>query len=196
MQIAKTKLVSTASKPGQYTPQPLREVAVVGRSNAGKSSLVNTICNNKKLARVSSAPGKTRSINFYNIDSALMLVDLPGYGFAKRSGKEREDWGRLVDDYFAKSQTLLHLLLLCDIRHDASAGDLQMAEWLQHYQIPYTLIATKADKIAKSKRKPMAQRLAKQVGAEESICFSALDGAGKAEVLALLEAVSTAPLEG
>ena len=101
MQIAKTKLVSTAYKPGQYAPQPLREVAVVGRSNAGKSSLVNTICNNKKLARVSSAPGKTRSINFYNIDSALMLVDLPGYGFAKRSGKEREDWGRLVDDYFA-----------------------------------------------------------------------------------------------
>ena len=196
MQIAKTKLVSTAYKPGQYTPQPLREVAVVGRSNAGKSSLVNTICNNKKLARVSSAPGKTRSINFYNIDSALMLVDLPGYGFAKRSGKEREDWGRLVDDYFAKSQTLLHLLLLCDIRHDAGAGDLQMAEWLQHYQSPYTLIATKADKIAKSKRKPMAQRLAKQVGAEESICFSALDGTGKAEVLALLEAVSTAPLEG
>ena len=196
MQIAKTKLVSTAYKPGQYAPQPLREVAVVGRSNAGKSSLVNTICNNKKLARVSSAPGKTRSINFYNIDSALMLVDLPGYGFAKRSGKEREDWGRLVDDYFAKSQTLLHLLLLCDIRHDASAGDLQMAEWLQHYQIRYTLIATKADKIAKSKRKPMAQRLAKQVGAAQSICFSALDGAGKAEVLALLEAVSTAPLEG
>ena len=196
MQIAKTKLVSTAYKPGQYAPQPLREVAVVGRSNAGKSSLVNTICNNKKLARVSSAPGKTRSINFYNIDSTLMLVDLPGYGFAKRSGKEREDWGRLVDDYFAKSQTLLHLLLLCDIRHDAGAGDLQMAEWLQHYQIPYTLIATKADKIAKSKRKPMAQRLAKQVGAAQSICFSALDGAGKAEVLALLEAVSTAPLEG
>ena len=196
MQIAKTKLVSTAYKPGQYAPQPLREVAVVGRSNAGKSSLVNTICNNKKLARVSSAPGKTRSINFYNIDNALMLVDLPGYGFAKRSGKEREDWGRLVDDYFAKSQTLLQLLLLCDIRHDAGAGDLQMAEWLQHYQIPYTLIATKADKIAKSKRKPMAQRLAKQVGAAQSICFSALDGAGKAEVLALLEAVSTAPLEG
>ena len=86
MLLTKTKLVSTAYRPGQYDPQPLYEVAVVGRSNAGKSSLINTICNNKKLARVSSAPGKTRSINFYEMDGALMLVDLPGYGFAKRSG--------------------------------------------------------------------------------------------------------------
>ncbi len=110
MLLTKTKLVSTAYRPGQYDPQPLCEVAVVGRSNAGKSSLINTICNNKKLARVSSAPGKTRSINFYEMDAALMLVDLPGYGFAKRSGREREDWGRLVDDYFGRSQTLGRLL--------------------------------------------------------------------------------------
>lgn len=116
-----------------------------------------------------------------------MLVDLPGYGFAKRSGREREDWGRLVDDYFGRSQTLGHLLLLCDIRHDASQGDLQMVEWLLHYQIPYTLIATKADKIAKSKRKPMAAKLAKQVGAERFLCFSSLDGSGKQELAALLE---------
>ena len=187
MLLTKTKLVSTAYRPGQYDPQPLCEVAVVGRSNAGKSSLINTICNNKKLARVSSAPGKTRSINFYEMDAALMLVDLPGYGFAKRSGREREDWGRLVDDYFGRSQTLGHLLMLCDIRHDASQGDLQMVEWLLHYQIPYTLIATKADKIAKSKRKPMAAKLAKQVGAERFLCFSSLDGSGKQELAALLE---------
>ena len=121
------------------------------------------------------------------MDGTLMLVDLPGYGFAKRSGREREDWGRLVDDYFGRSQTLGHLLLLCDIRHDASQGDLQMAEWLQHYQIPYTLIATKADKIAKSKRKPLAAKLAKQVGTERFVCFSSLDGSGKQELASLLD---------
>ena len=189
MLLTKTKLVSTAYRPGQYDPQPLCEVAVVGRSNAGKSSLINTICNNKKLARVSSAPGKTRSINFYEMDAALMLVDLPGYGFAKRSGREREDWGRLVDDYFGRSQTLGHLLLLCDIRHDVSAGDVQMAQWLQYYGIPFTLVATKADKLAKSKRPMQIQKLKKQLQAQQALGFSALEGVGKDALLAELERI-------
>ncbi|MFR4009068.1 MAG: ribosome biogenesis GTP-binding protein YihA/YsxC [Christensenellales bacterium] len=188
MQIAKTKLVSTAYKPGQYAPQPLREVAVVGRSNAGKSSLVNTICNNKKLARVSSAPGKTRSINFYNIDNALMLVDLPGYGFAKRSGKEREDWGRLVDDYFAKSQTLLHLLLLCDIRHDAGAGDLQMAEWLQlSNSIPRATRRTRLPKANVAHGPAAGKAGGGRIYLLSALTAPASGGAGTAE------AVSTAP---
>ena len=171
---------------GLYQPSEQMEIAIVGRSNSGKSSLINKLCNNRKLARVSSEPGKTRSVNLYEINREFLLVDLPGYGFAKRSAKEKQQWGELIEGYFEKSESLRHLLLLCDIRHDPSAGDMTMVNYLRYYDIPYTLVATKCDKLAKSKRKSQLDRLAKQVGAENGCVFSALDGTGKDALLDIL----------
>ena len=185
MQIAKTKLVSTAYKPGQYTPQPLREVAVVGRSNAGKSSLVNTICNNKKLARVSSAPGKTRSINFYNIDSALMLVDLPGYGFAKVSQQEKDRWGRLMEDYFAAQRIDLGVLIV-DYRHPPTNNDITMANWFLDSGCPFVVVANKMDKLKKSELKPNLEVIRRDLGLPDNcpvIPFSAEKGDGREELV-------------
>ena len=189
MRITKAELKKTLFDPKLYTYMDLPEIAVVGRSNVGKSSLINHICNNHKLARISSQPGKTRSVNFYTINNAFYLTDLPGYGFARRSAGERQGWSGLVDGYFAATEHLIHLLLLCDIRHDASVDDLQMAQWLRHYQIPYTLICTKSDKIAKSKRPPLAAKIAKQVEAPSYICFSASEGLGKEGVLRVFDEV-------
>ncbi|MBE5781146.1 MAG: YihA family ribosome biogenesis GTP-binding protein [Clostridiales bacterium] len=189
MRITKAKLVKTVYNKSQYQDYNLPEIAIVGRSNAGKSSMINKLCNNGKLARVSSEPGKTRSINFFSINEGLMLVDLPGYGFAKRSAGERNSWQQLVEGYFTVTERLRHLFLLCDIRHDPSVGDLQMVEYLDFYRIPYTLVATKADKLAKSKRKVQAQKVAKVIGTDDVIPFSAVDGFGMEEVLKRIESV-------
>ncbi|MDL2225577.1 ribosome biogenesis GTP-binding protein YihA/YsxC [Eubacteriales bacterium OttesenSCG-928-M02] len=189
MKITKVQLTKTIYQMDQYTDSPFFEVAVVGRSNAGKSSLINKVCNNHKLARVSQAPGKTRSINFYDINGAFYLVDLPGYGYAKRSAGEREDWKTLVEGYFSITQRLRHLFLLCDIRHEPSAGDMQMVEYLNFYRIPFTLVATKADKLAKSKRKQAAGKVARAVGTADFFPFSAMDGTGVEGVLTRMQQV-------
>ena len=191
MQIAKTKLVSTAYKPGQYAPQPLREVAVVGRSNAGKSSLVNTICNNKKLARVSSAPGKTRSINFYNIDSALMLVDLPGYGFAKRSREDKEKWSALTDGYFTNNPHIDRLcaaVQLVDSRLGLTADDEAMVTFLRGNDIPFFAVATKVDKLNATERRENLAAIAAHplLTGVQVIPFSALRGEGRNELLSVI----------
>lgn len=187
MRITSAKLTKTIYTPGQYEPLGLPEIAVVGRSNAGKSSLINRLCNNSKLARVSSEPGKTRSVNFFTINQTFVLVDLPGYGFARRSAAERRQWAELIEGYFDKTEALRHLLLLCDIRHDASEGDLQMVQWLQYYGIPYTLVATKADKVAKSKRPMRVAALGKQVQTPARLAFSATESLGKEALLEALE---------
>lgn len=181
MRVTQAELKQSIYQIAQYAPQDIREIAVVGRSNAGKSSLINTLCN-RKIARISQQPGKTRSINAYMINDAFYLMDLPGYGYARRSKKEQTRWRDLINGYFEQTRSLIHLLLLCDIRHDANDGDLMMVQWLQHYGIPYTLIATKADKIAKSKRPNHLRRLKKQVGDPPSLCFSAHDGTGRKEL--------------
>lgn len=189
MRITRAEKHATVYDAARFQPTNMPEIAIVGRSNAGKSSLINKLCNNGKLARVSSAPGKTRSINFFKINDAFMLVDLPGYGYAKRSRGEQQQWASLVEGYFQQSTDIRWLLLLCDIRHEPSEGDRQMVAYMQYYKIPFTLIATKCDKIAKSKRGPMAQKIAKQLGAEHCLWFSAMDGAGKEELLQELERI-------
>jgi len=178
-----------AGLPEQFPRSPKPQIAFSGRSNVGKSSLINTLLGRKSLARVSGEPGKTITVNFYDVDKKLYLVDLPGYGFAKRSAGERNSWQQLVEGYFTVTERLRHLFLLCDIRHDPSVGDLQMVEYLDFYRIPYTLVATKADKLAKSKRKVQAQKVAKVIGTDDVIPFSAVDGFGMEEVLKRIESV-------
>jgi GTP-binding protein len=150
--------------PEQITLPAKPEIALVGRSNVGKSSLINALCRQNKLARISASPGKTRMVNFFEINDAFYLVDLPGYGYAKVSQREQAGWGKMIENYLSRSKQLKHLLFLMDIRHEPSQGDKQMAYWLEHYRIPCTIVATKADKVTRSQRKLNADKLSDAVG--------------------------------
>ena len=134
----------------QYPKSDMLEFAFAGRSNVGKSSLINKVLNRKSLARVSGTPGKTITINFYNIDKKIYLVDLPGYGYAKRSKEEVAKWGEMMEDYLANREQLVQTILLVDSRHTPTAQDVQMAEWIRHYHDRLVVIATKLDKLKKS----------------------------------------------
>lgn len=181
--IKQAEFITSAGTEGAY-PDPLPcEIAVVGKSNVGKSSLINALSNNRKLAKTSSQPGKTRLVNFFLLNRSMYLVDLPGYGFAKASKEEQKSWGALLDRYLSSGR-VKHLFLLLDIRHAPTRDDLQMFRYLLYYGIPYTLIATKADKIAKSQRRQEANKRAKELGAPPfAIPFSSETGDGKAEIL-------------
>ncbi len=169
---------------GQSYPAPLPcEIAVVGRSNVGKSSLINCLTNRQKLAKTSQTPGKTRLINYFLLNNAFYLVDLPGYGYAKRSKDEQKDWGDFIGGYVASGRPK-HLFLLIDIRHEPSAEDRQMFRWTVYSGVPFTLIATKADKLPKSQRAIAANRAAKLLGAPPfAIPFSAEESIGKDALL-------------
>ena len=134
----------------QYPKSDMLEFAFAGRSNVGKSSMINKVLNRKSLARVSGTPGKTITINFYNIDKKIYLVDLPGYGYAKRSKEEVAKWGAMMEDYLANREQLVQTILLVDSRHTPTAQDIQMAEWIRHYHDRLVVIATKMDKLKKS----------------------------------------------
>ena len=143
-------LLSAANK-SHYPQDEIPEVALAGRSNVGKSSFINTLLKRKNLARTSGKPGKTQLLNFFNIDDKLRLVDVPGYGYARVSKKEREKWGRMIEEYLTSRENLKAVVSLVDFRHEPSADDVQMYEFLKYYEIPVILVATKADKIPRGK---------------------------------------------
>ncbi|MDO5456735.1 MAG: ribosome biogenesis GTP-binding protein YihA/YsxC [Atopococcus tabaci] len=151
-QIQKAEIVMSAVSQKQYPKDQLPEIAVAGRSNVGKSSFINSLLSRKGLARTSSKPGKTRTINFFLIDEKFYLVDVPGYGYAKVSKQERNKWGQMMDEYFTQRESLQLTVLLVDARHDPSELDIQMYEFLKHYGLPVLVVATKCDKIKPSKR--------------------------------------------
>jgi GTP-binding protein len=150
MLIKKAELVAVAVKRNQYPEDSKKEIAFAGRSNVGKSSLLNLLVNRKNLARVSGSPGKTRTINFYEINDEFRIVDLPGYGYAKVSKSVTENWGDMIEGYLAGRQGLLKVVQLVDIRHEPSAQDVQMYEWLKHYGLDGIVVATKSDKISRN----------------------------------------------
>ena len=181
--IKKAAFLTSVGLQGGYPEKRPAEIALVGRSNVGKSSLINCLCGNGKLARISAAPGKTRLVNYYLINDSFYLVDLPGYGFAQRSKGEQESWGKLMEQYLTSGR-VDHLLLLLDIRHEPTGEDRQMLQFLLYYGIPYTVVATKADKVAKSKRQQDANQNAKLAGAPPwGLPFSAETGEGKEALL-------------
>lgn len=148
MRIIRSELEAVAVRPNQYLDASLDEIAFVGRSNVGKSSLLNLLTNRKSLARVSGNPGKTRTINFYLINDAFRFVDLPGYGYAKVSKSITADWDRMMDDFFKQRKNLKRVVQLVDIRHEPSKLDVQMYEYLRSYGLDGLVCATKADKIS------------------------------------------------
>jgi len=185
MKIIKAEFVKSIADYKNPKIMPKPQIALVGRSNVGKSTLINILCNRKNLARVSSSPGKTRLINLFNINDDFYLVDLPGYGFAKVGPNEKQRWSTMMEDYFALSKDLKHIFLLMDIRREPSQDDLQMSLWIQHSAIPCTIIATKADKISKSRRKPIVSKLSDKLAmtfATPTIMFSSLERSGVLEI--------------
>lgn len=181
--IKQAEFVTSVGTGSAYPPPERAEIAIVGKSNVGKSSLINHLCGNKKLAKTSQTPGKTRLINFFLLNRDFYLVDLPGYGFARASKTEQAGWGSLMEQYLSSGR-VQHLFLLIDIRHAPTAEDRQMFEWVLYYGLPFTLIATKADKIAKSKRRQAANQAAKLLGAPPAaIPYSSESGDGKEAVL-------------
>ena len=191
MDIKRAVFITSQASYGNYEGMGLPEIAIAGKSNVGKSSMINSICTRSKLAKVSGTPGKTRLLNIFRINDDFHLVDLPGYGFAKVSKSEIERWGRMMDDYFANSVLLTHVLHLVDIRHAPTQDDKGMTAFLRATEIPFTVIATKADKISRSQRARHVQEICRELQVQpwEVIPYSSEDGTGRDAVLGLFSKV-------
>lgn len=167
----KADIVLSAVSKAQYPQDDQPEIALAGRSNVGKSSFINTLLGRKNLARTSSKPGKTQQLNFYNIDDKLRFVDVPGYGYAKVSKTERAKWGRMIEEYLTSRDNLRAVVSLVDMRHEPTADDIQMYEFLKYYEIPVIVVATKADKIPRGKWNKHESVIKKKLGFESSDRF-------------------------
>jgi len=192
MKINKSELEAVAVKASQYPPEDIPEIAFAGRSNVGKSSLLNLITGRKSLARVSGSPGKTRTINFYRCNDAFRIVDLPGYGFAKISRSESEKWGAMIEGYLENRRTLLKVVQLVDIRHKPSAQDVQMYEYLKYYGLDGIVVATKADKVGNNQKASCIKtiRQALDMGKDDIVIpVSALKRTGDLELLEVIESL-------
>ena len=175
----KAHFVISASKPSEFPKESLPEIAVVGRSNVGKSSLINALVGQDGLARTSRTPGRTRLVNWFEIDGKIQLVDLPGYGYAEVSRDMRESWRPLIESYLSDRKSLKGVLMLIDIRRGPEEEELDFAPWLEAKNIPIVVAMTKADKIAKNKRLPEVAKAKKALGlARDPYAVSAQDGEG------------------
>lgn len=190
MNLHNAKLTVSAVSPRQYPVEGYLEFAFAGRSNVGKSSLINKLLNRKSLARVSGTPGKTATINFYNIDDTIFLVDLPGYGYAQRSKEEKAKWGRMIETYLSGREPLIQTILLVDSRHKPTADDIQMAEWIRHYHDRVIVIATKTDKLKKREIEGNLERIWETLSLTEDdilVPFSTQNDEGKFTVWDMIE---------
>ena len=191
MEIKQADFVTSMANYEEIPPIDLPQLAVVGKSNVGKSSLINALCNRKKLCKTSSTPGKTRLINVFLINEQFHLIDLPGYGFAKVDKAEKKRWGEMMERYFRESELLRHVLHLVDIRHEPTQDDITMNRFLREMNIPFTVVATKSDKISRGARMkhiaPICRALLVQPW--ELVAFSSEDKNGRAELLAHIEKI-------
>ena len=184
MKVTKSEIVISAVKPAQYPEGDLPEIALAGRSNVGKSSFINRMINRKSLARISSKPGKTQTLNFYIINDVMYFVDVPGYGYAKVSKSEKETWGKMIETYFTGREQLKAVVLIVDLRHPPTNDDVMMYDFLKHYEIPVIVIATKADKIPKGKWQKHLKVVKETLDIEKGdivVLFSSETGLGKEE---------------
>ena len=190
------EFIGGMASPGGWRPEPtLPEVAFAGRSNVGKSSLINRLLRRKKFARVSNTPGRTREINFFRVNDRFVLVDLPGYGYARISKERRAEWKPLIEGYLRTSPQLRGIVQLLDVRHDPTADDLQMLEFLAELGVPAIAVLTKIDKLPRAEVPERIAAVAEIVGmdAEQMIPFSAVTGAGRDELAQTIVDLLDAP---
>jgi GTP-binding protein len=193
MKIKSAKFVTSATKPSQYPPADLPEIAFAGRSNVGKSSLINTLVNRKHLVKTSATPGRTQLINFFNINDNVGFVDLPGYGYARVPVSVRKKWGPMIETFLSRRDTLKGIVVIMDIRRTPGTEDSDLLHWLEHYNIARILVITKTDKLSKNKQIKQVNQIIQTLGIErdEVILFSAKTRLGKDAVweaiLSLLE---------
>lgn len=192
MRINKVELVISAVRRSQYPTDNKPEFLLVGRSNVGKSSFINTLINRKNLARTSSTPGKTQTINFYLVNDEFYLVDAPGYGFAKLGGATKKKFGLMMEDYLTNRENLKQVFMLIDFRHKPSSDDKLMYEFLKHYKIPVTIVATKSDKVGitkhQSQRSLILNELDLVVG-DDFVVFSNVTKDGKHDIQEKIERI-------
>lgn len=192
MVIKKVELETVCGYTSKLPDNDKPEIAFAGKSNVGKSSLINSLMNRKSLARISSQPGKTQTINFYNINDAMYLTDLPGYGYAKVSQKEKEKWGKMIENYLNNSKQLRAVFLLIDIRHDPSANDKMMYEWMVYQGFHPIIVATKMDKIKRSQLQKQIKAVKVGLDVEPGtiiIPFSAVTKQGREEIWDLMDQI-------
>lgn len=184
MIIKSAEFVTSAVKPSQYPPAVLPEVAFAGRSNVGKSSLINTLLNRKRLVKTSSTPGRTQLINFFNINEAFFFVDIPGYGYARVPMAVKKKWGPMIETYITTRTTLKGVVLILDIRRTPGPEEMNMIDWLRHHDIPSVPVLTKSDKLSRSKQQKQLIKITNTLSANKDhfILFSAKSRQGKEEV--------------
>ena len=191
MNIKRADFITSMKDYGDFATKGCPEVAFAGKSNVGKSSMINKVTNRNKLARTSATPGKTRLINVYQINEEVNFIDLPGYGFAKVSKTEKLSWGKMMQNYFATTEDLCHVFHLVDIRHEPTQEDCEMNTFLRQAGIPFTVIATKADKISRGARMKHIAAICRGLYVQpwQVIPFSSEDSTGREEILATIEEV-------
>lgn len=185
MKITKAEFIVSAVSNAQYPKLALPEIALAGRSNVGKSSFINRLINRRQLVRTSSKPGKTRTLNFYNINDQFLFVDVPGYGYARVSKKERVKWGEMMEEYFETRESLMCVVLIIDSRHKPTNDDINMYEYVKYLGLPLIVIATKVDKLKQRERKKNIKQIKNTLAFDEKdalIMFSAETGEGKEAV--------------
>lgn len=190
MKVHNVEMIMSAVKPEQYPEEGYPEFALAGRSNVGKSSFINKMIGRKSLARTSSKPGKTQTLNFYKIEEQLFFVDVPGYGYAKVSKTEREAWGKMIEQYLTGREQLQAVVQIVDLRHPPTADDRLMYDFLVHYEIPAIVVATKADKIPHGRWKKHQKVIREQLDMRSEdplIVFSSEKGTGLGQAWAEIE---------
>ncbi len=181
MQIKSAEFIKSATKPAEYPPAQLPEIAFAGRSNVGKSSLINTLVNRKRLVKTSATPGRTQLINFFDINRQMVFVDLPGYGYAKVPVSVRKKWGPMIETYLSGRETLKGVVVIMDIRRTPQQEEFNLIGWLSHYAIVAIVVLTKADKLSKSKSAQQHRHIARALtmDPEDLILFSAKSRRGR-----------------
>ncbi len=191
MRITSARFIASLTDVKQLPTDGLPEIALVGRSNVGKSSLINKLCGKKNLAFISSTPGKTQTLNYFLINESFYLVDLPGYGYARVPEHVKARWSKLIENYLSNREQIKLVLHIVDARHEPTELDKMMAGWLDYFKIPYIIVITKIDKIARSKIARQVEMIKNSFGklkyCQDFIPFSAITGVGKNELLSIIE---------
>lgn len=194
LKIVDPQFITSAASKTQFIHPEKPMIAVCGKSNVGKSSFINMLANRKKLAKVSQEPGRTRLVNYFDFHD-FVLADLPGYGYARVSKTEKEKWAKMLDDFFAEKDQLAHVFALCDIRHEPTENDLQMVEYLYYHAIPFTIVATKMDKLSRMQIQKNIRMIASayKCGEKDIVATSSLTKQGLTDILTKIEQVLTVP---